>query len=182
VLDALPQVCLAIVGDGPLRPALEAQFAETQRDASRTVFTGYLRGDDLAAAYAAADLFTFPSANETFGNVVLEAMASGLPVIAPRAGGPVDLITQGVNGFLCAPEDQNEWLAFIRLCVEDPALLQLMGQHARHFAESRSWEMVFSGLLCDYATLLKPKSPLAAKMHPRQLPPPIVSPDLRSHL
>ncbi len=177
VLEALPQVRLAIVGDGPLRAALEAQFAGTP-----TVFTGYLRGDDLAAAYAAADLFTFPSANETFGNVVLEAMASGLPAIAPCAGGPVDLIIPGVNGFLCAPHDQAEWLAFIRLCVEDPALLKRMGLHARRFAESRSWEMVFNELLRDYTTLLKPKFLLAAEIHPRHLPPPIVSPDLRPHL
>jgi glycosyltransferase involved in cell wall biosynthesis len=73
---------LAIVGDGPAREELEASFVGTN-----TVFTGFLRGDDLARVYAAADLFTFPSANETLGNVVLEAMASGLPVVAPRSGG-----------------------------------------------------------------------------------------------
>ncbi|MCX7841324.1 MAG: glycosyltransferase family 1 protein, partial [Anaerolineae bacterium] len=82
VLHALPQARLAIVGDGPLRPSLEKLFAGTP-----TVFTGYLRGDDLANAYAAADVFVFPSPNETLGNVVLEAMASGLPVVAPRSGG-----------------------------------------------------------------------------------------------
>jgi glycosyltransferase involved in cell wall biosynthesis len=83
VLNALPGARLAIVGDGPLRPALERTFADTP-----TVFTGYLHGRDLASAYAAADIFVFPAANETFGNVVLEAMASGLPVVAARAGGP----------------------------------------------------------------------------------------------
>lgn len=182
VLDALPQVRLAIVGDGPLRPALEAQFAGTRRDASRTVFTGYLRGDDLAAAYAAADLFPFPSANETFGNVVLEAMASGVPVIAPRAGGPVDLITQGVNGFLCAPDDQREWLTHIRQCVEEPTMTQRMGQRARGFAESRSWKAVFNGLLRDYAKLLRPKSTPLMKKHPVPLPSAATSPDFYPHL
>ncbi len=182
VLDTLPHVRLAIVGDGPLRPTLEAQFAGTQRDASRTVFTGYLRGDDLAAAYAAADLFTFPSANETFGNVVLEAMASGLPAIAPRAGGPVDLVIPGTNGFLCAPHDQAEWLAFIRLCVEDPALLKRMGLQARCFAESHSWERVFDGLLRDYATLFKPKFLMATEIYPKNLPPAAIFPNLRPDL
>ncbi len=157
VLAALPEVCLALVGDGPHRPALEAQFAGTP-----TVFTGYLRGDDLAAAYAAADLFTFPSANETFGNVVLEAMAAGLPAIAPRSGGPVDLIQDGHNGFLCAPHDQAEWGALIRRCVETPALFWQLGHNARVFAESRSWEAVFNGLLADYAALLKAKAPAKA--------------------
>ncbi len=182
VLEALPQVRLAIVGDGPLRSTLETQFAGTQRDASRTVFTGYLRGDDLAAAYAAADLFTFPSANETFGNVVLEAMASGLPVIAPRAGGPVDLITQGINGFLCAPDDQTEWLTLIQQCVEEPTMTQRMGQRARSFAESRSWEAVFNGLLRDYAKLLRPKSTPVMEKPPAHLPSAATSPDFYPHL
>ncbi|MBN1876354.1 MAG: glycosyltransferase family 1 protein [Anaerolineae bacterium] len=171
VLDALPQVRLALVGDGPLRPALEAQFA-----GGPAVFTGYLRGNDLAAAYAAADLFTFPSANETFGNVILEAMASGLPVIAPHAGGPVDLIQHGYNGFTFAPQDQADWIAHIRRCVADPALTRQMGRQARISAESRSWEAVFDGLLRDYATLLQetpttlplllPAAPSAMSPHP----------------
>lgn len=180
VLDALPQVCLAIVGDGPLRPTLEKQFAGTP-----TVFTGYLRGDDLAAAYAAANLFTFPSANETFGNVVLEAMASGLAVIAPRAGGPVDLITQGINGFLCAPDDQTEWLTLIHQCVvEEPIMIQRMGQHARSFAESRSWEAVFNGLLHDYAKLLRSRSSPVVGNYPTHFPlsPSVNAPDSRPHL
>lgn len=177
VLDALPHVCLAIVGDGPLRPALEAQFAGTQ-----TTFTGYLRGDDLADAYAAADLFTFPSANETFGNVVLEAMASGLPAIAPRAGGPVDMITPGVNGFLCAPEDRQEWLTYIQRCITEPVMAQRMGQRARSFALSRSWEAVFNGLLHDYAKLLGPKSPPTIKKHPAHLPPAATAPDFYPHV
>ncbi len=150
VLAALTQARLALVGDGPLRAELEALFAGTP-----TVFTGYLRGDDLAAAYASADIFAFPSANETFGNVVLEAMASGLPVVAPRAGGPVDLITHGYNGFLVALQDQEGWLACVRQYVENPALTAKMGQRARAFAESCSWEAVFHGLLNDYAALLE---------------------------
>ena len=76
VLESQPGTRLAIVGDGPARESLEKRFK-----GSKTVFTGYLHGEDLAAAYASADVFAFPGANETFGNVVIEAMSSGLPVV-----------------------------------------------------------------------------------------------------
>jgi phosphatidylinositol alpha 1,6-mannosyltransferase len=89
-------------------------------------------------------------------------MAAGLPAIAPRSGGPVDLIQDGHNGFLCAPHDQAEWGALIRRCVETPALFWQLGHNARVFAESRSWEAVFNGLLADYAALLKAKAPAKA--------------------
>ena len=82
MLQAVPEARLAIVGDGPMRPVLESMFA-----GHPVRFTGYLTGDELADAYAAADVFVFPSHSETFGNVVLEAMASGLPVVAARSGG-----------------------------------------------------------------------------------------------
>jgi glycosyltransferase involved in cell wall biosynthesis len=80
-----------VVGDGPSREALQRQFPDT-------VWRGYRYGEDLAAHFASADCFVFPSKTETFGNVILEAMASGLPVASVPAPGPVDLITDGVNG------------------------------------------------------------------------------------
>ncbi|MBN2005827.1 MAG: glycosyltransferase family 1 protein [Anaerolineae bacterium] len=166
VLATLPDVCLAIVGDGPLRPSLEAQFAGT-----RTVFTGYLRGNELASAYAAADLFAFPSANETFGNVILEAMASGLPAIAPRSGGPVDLIAPGITGYLFTPHEQTEWIARIQRCVKDRGRTRQMGQNARGFAEGHSWEIVFNTLLRDYAALIKPESPAPLVLPSSRIPP-----------
>lgn len=149
LVEALPGVRLAIVGDGPLRSALEDRFAGTP-----TVFTGYLQGDDLAHAYASADLFVFPSASETFGNVVLEAMASGLPVIAPRAGGPMDHVQDGYNGFLFAPNDLAEMVALVRWLAWNPEHTRRLGAHAREYAQSQSWEEILDRLLDEYASLV----------------------------
>jgi glycosyltransferase involved in cell wall biosynthesis len=150
VLDAVPEARLAIVGDGPKREELEALFADTP-----TVFTGYLRGQDLSHAYAAADLFCFPSANETFGNVVLEAMASGLPVIAPASGGPVDHVHDGRNGFLFDPDDIDDMVGLTRWLVSYPAYLEHLSEQARAYAESQRWEAVMDGLLADYASVIE---------------------------
>jgi phosphatidylinositol alpha 1,6-mannosyltransferase len=149
LLDALPNVRLAIVGDGPLRDELEQTFAGT-----RTVFTGYLQGENLSRAYASADLFVFPSANETFGNVVLEAMASGLPVLAPHSGGPVDHVFDAKNGFLFDPKDIEDMITWARRLVSNPTHMRQLGVKACVYAESQSWERVLDGLLEKYASLL----------------------------
>lgn len=148
VLDAIPQARLAIVGDGPSRPSLEKLF-----DDGRTVFTGYLRGENLADAYAAADLFVFPGANETFGNVVLEAMASGLPVVAARSGGVLDFVSDGVSGLLFDPEDQSSLVKATRALVTQSELARRLAVQARTVAENRRWENLLDGLLDDYAAV-----------------------------
>lgn len=156
VLDALPDARLAIVGDGPQRPELEALFAGTP-----TVFTGFLSGHELAATYAAADVFVFPAANETFGNVVLEAMASGLPVIAARAGGPLDVVADGESGLLFEPESLPSLIDAAQHVVLETSLAQQLAAAGRLRAEARSWDMVLDGLLIDYQSLLK--SPALAR-------------------
>ncbi len=150
LIEALPGVRLAIVGDGPLRSALEDLFADTP-----TVFTGYLRGDDLAHAYASADLFVFPSASETFGNVILEAMASGVPVIAPRAGGPVDHVRDGYTGFLFDPDDLAEMVALAKWLAWNPEHTRRLGENARAYAQSQSWEEILDGLLAEYKSVIQ---------------------------
>jgi glycosyltransferase involved in cell wall biosynthesis len=117
VLDLLPEARLAIIGDGPERAELEEYFAGTP-----TVFPGFLRGHDLAQAYASADLFVFPAANETLGNVVLEAMASELPVVAAGSGGPLDLVADGETGILFDSEDPPALVEAVARLVEDRAL------------------------------------------------------------
>lgn len=98
VLEASPQAVGVLVGDGPARADLEAGL-----DGLDVVFTGFLRGEALATAFASADVFFMPSATETLGFVVLEAMASGVPVVAANAGGVPDLVAHGETGWLYEP-------------------------------------------------------------------------------
>jgi glycosyltransferase involved in cell wall biosynthesis len=149
LLTAIPRARLAIVGDGPARPSLERHFAGTP-----TVFTGYLYGDDLARAYAAADVFVFPAANETFGNVVLGAMASGLPIVAARAGGPLDLVIEGKTGFLVDPTRPEAFADAVRRTVSDSDYARRLGTAGRACAQARTWSATLDGLLDDYALLI----------------------------
>jgi glycosyltransferase involved in cell wall biosynthesis len=136
------------------------------------VFTGYLRGEALAHAYAAADVFAFPAANETLGNVVLEAMASGLPVVAPRSGGLLDHVTHGRNGLLFEAMDEAEWVQAVTRLVQYPELARSLGAHGRVHAETRRWETVLDGLLDEYTLILNRR----AKRHARGLKRPLPAP------
>jgi glycosyltransferase involved in cell wall biosynthesis len=108
-----------MVGDGPSRADLQRQFPEA-------VWRGYQFGDDLAAHFASADCFVFPSRTETFGNVILEALASGLPVASVPAPGPIDLIQEGVNG---AIDDQLQQACFRALrCPRENARASVIGR------------------------------------------------------
>ncbi len=149
VLDALPEARLAIVGDGPARPALERTFAGTA-----TVFTGYLRGKDLYSAYASADVFTFPSPNETVGNVVLEAMASGLPVVAPRSGGLLDHVSDGQNGLLFDPQDKEDLIGQTVRLARNPGYARQLGELGRRHTQARDWATTLDGLLEDYEQII----------------------------
>ncbi|MFN8482282.1 MAG: glycosyltransferase family 1 protein [Anaerolineae bacterium] len=150
VLDALPHARLAVVGDGPSRPALESLFA-----GARAVFTGYLLGEDLANAYAAADVFVFPSANETLGNVVLEAMASGLPVVAPASGGVLEHVISDANGLLFARDDVAGLVSAVRQLTADPAYAAALGVNGRERATRQTWPTILDGLLDDYQAVLE---------------------------
>lgn len=132
----LPGVVLAIVGDGALREDLETQFAGTP-----TVFTGYLVGEELAQAFASADAFFFPGSQETFGQVVQEAMASGLPSVVTNRGGVSGLVEHGVNGFICEHTEKAFAEAAQRL-RDDRMMQQRMAAAARHEVENRTWPAV----------------------------------------
>jgi sulfoquinovosyltransferase len=136
LLAALPpSVCLSLVGDGPAREELEAHFAGT-----RTHFTGMIKGDDLAAAYASADIFVMPSETETLGFVALEAMASGLPVVAVAAGGLVDIVTRpGDIGFLYPAGDYKALEDSTRALVKAPAERARVAGLARAHVETLGW-------------------------------------------
>jgi glycosyltransferase involved in cell wall biosynthesis len=135
VIRALPEARLAIVGDGPVRQELERHFKGTP-----TVFTGYLRGKALASAYASADLFLLPSKTETLGLVLLEAMASGCPVVACRAGGVPDAVQDGCTGFLFEPTDPDGLVNAVKHALRGGADLDAIRIQARQEVEQHSWE------------------------------------------
>jgi glycosyltransferase involved in cell wall biosynthesis len=119
-------------------------------------FVGYRQGEDLADHYAAADLFAFASLTETFGNVVLEAMASGLPVVALRAGGVGETVQSGTTGWLVEPSEPPERLADALLALIDQAdQRRRMAEAARRYAMSQSWDAIMGGLRCRYQNLVE---------------------------
>jgi glycosyltransferase involved in cell wall biosynthesis len=125
-----------IVGDGPY-------MSEMKRLLPDAIFTGYLGGEELAAAYASADIFVFPSTTDTFGNVVLEAQACAIPTIVSDVGGPRDLVQHGRDGFVTKALDVPELAGAIRRLVEDSGLRERMGTAARGRVESRDWTEAF---------------------------------------
>ena len=134
-LSVAPDTCLAIVGKGPIQRELERKFAGT-----RTVFTGLLTGDDLAAAYASADLFVFPSTTETLGMAMIEALSAGLPVIAARTGAIHEVVCEGVNGLLYEPSSDEGLVAAVRRLLEDETMRRSFSLRARATAEERDWK------------------------------------------
>lgn len=157
ILETIPDARLALVGDGPNREALEKHFAGTN-----TNFVGYLRGKELASAYASADAFIFPSRTETLGLVLLEAMAAGCPVVAARSGGIPDIVTDGENGYLFDPTDEQGAIkATIRLLAHKEER-ELLRHNARKEAEKWGWAAATKQLQRYYQTVTFSTLPKAA--------------------
>lgn len=150
VLLASDDTHLAIVGDGPHRQQLEAHFRGT-----RTTFTGFLHGEELAQAYASSDVFVFPSTTETLGLVLLEAMASGLPVIAASSGPAREQIENGVNGFLFEPEKPEGFVDLVLSALRDEPLLRRVGEQANRTALNLGWDGPSLQVYEYYDTTLK---------------------------
>lgn len=148
VLERVPGTRLALVGDGPERAALQAYFAGLP-----VTFTGYMTGETLSSAYASADLFVFPSQFETFGLAAVEAMASGLPVIASRVGGIPDVVQEGVTGRTFAPGDVSALVEAVRDLMRRRSRLPAMGAAARAFAETQTWPAMMDSVLTLYRQL-----------------------------
>ena len=129
-------VTLVFVGDGPYSTALAEALPEAK-------FLGYRTGEELAAIYASADIFVFPSTTDTFGNVVIEAQASGLPVIVSDLGGPKELVEDGVDGLITKALDATKFAEAIRCLVENRELRTEMSRNARNRVINRSWPEAF---------------------------------------
>ena len=153
VLEALRSRGIAfrsmIVGDGPARDELEERLPDT-------IFTGYLEGEALTRAYASSDVFFFPSDTETFGNVTLEAMASGLPTVCADATGSASLVEDGVTGFLAEPGKLSSFLDRVERLVTDPALRHEMGCRALDRAQEYEWSTILGRIVQYYDEVLNP--------------------------
>jgi glycosyltransferase involved in cell wall biosynthesis len=152
-----PGLRLAIAGDGPARATLE------QGAPGGVLFVGELHGPALADLYASADVFCFPSTTDTFGQVLLEAGASGLPVVAAAAGGSLELVRHGATGFLGAPDDAEAFArALLDLAASEP-LRQRLGSAGRAAALERTWELSLTELRAAYRKLLARESHVTAR-------------------
>lgn len=161
IMHALPesvrqQTHWLIAGDGPRLPQLREEAP------ANVTLLGYQEGEELAELYASADLFVFPSSTETFGNVVLESLASGLPVIGARAGGVQELVADGLTGRLCAPRQPEDFVQAITGLISSPETLAAYREAARQSALLRSWDHIFGELVRDYASVLEAQRAAAA--------------------
>lgn len=150
-----------MVGDGPAENELRQRLPDT-------IFTGYLEGEDLARAYASSDVFLFPSDTETFGNVTLEAMASGLPAVCADATGSRSLVDHGTTGFLATPRDAQSFLEATDRLVTDTALRQEMGRNALEKSRHYEWEAVMARLAGYYEEIFDPAFVLEGDSLPEQ--------------
>jgi phosphatidylinositol alpha 1,6-mannosyltransferase len=157
-LRGMPGVRLALVGDGPSMPTVKRALKGMP-----VTYLGELHGAELAAAYASFDLFVHTGTRETFGQTIQEAHASGLPVVAPRAGGPIDLVRPGLDGFLYSPADDAEMRASIELLARDPALRRRMGEAGRRAVLGRTWESACDELLGHYRSVIRAHAARAAQ-------------------
>ncbi len=137
-----------VVGDGPARAWIEERLP-------RAIFTGFQTGLDLARAYASADIFFNPSSTETFGNVTLEAMASGLPVVAAGAGGTLSLVEDGASGVLTAPDSAEQSADGIERLIEDPDLRRAMAARGLEIAARHDWDAINGVVLERYLVVVE---------------------------
>ncbi|HKK45080.1 MAG TPA: glycosyltransferase family 1 protein [Balneolaceae bacterium] len=145
-------VKVMVVGDGPAKKELEHMLPDAH-------FTGFITGDKLSRAYASSDVFLFPSETETFGNVTLEAMSSGLPCVVADATGSRSLVESGVNGFLAPPRDTTAFAECVAKITDDESLWEVMSKAARQKALAYSWENVNGKLLENYKEALEEPRP-----------------------
>lgn len=156
--EGLPVAAL-IVGDGPEREALS-------RALPRGVFTGHLSATDLSTAYASSDVFLFPSETETFGNVTLEAMASGLPAVCADAAGSRSLVEPERTGLLCPPRSSAAFLDATRRLVLDAALRRRMGAAAVAASEAYDWTRILDGTVGAYREAISGRRNVRLASHP----------------
>jgi glycosyltransferase involved in cell wall biosynthesis len=146
-----PRTKLVVVGDGPLRESLQKKLPEA-------IFAGKKSGLELAEYYASADIFVFPSLTETFGNVTIEAMASGLAVVAYRHAAAGDLIMTGSNGITVDPGDENSFIQAVTTTLMNQSLIRRLGIAAIATAKQQSWEEIVRRTECIWREIILQKN------------------------
>jgi glycosyltransferase involved in cell wall biosynthesis len=154
LIESGKNVSLIVVGDGPYREQMEQTLRDTP-----SVFTGYVQGEALASIYASSDLFVFPSTTDTFGNVILEAQASGLPVVVTDCGGPQENMIHGETGIVVAGKNEVALLEAIAVLLDDPDRLKRMGRTARELVERRTFDGAFEQTWQLYADVSEHEKP-----------------------
>jgi phosphatidylinositol alpha 1,6-mannosyltransferase len=143
----LPGVRLVLVGAGPAEAAI-------RRAVPSAVLLGQRGGEELARIYASLDVFVHAGPHDTFGQTLQEAAASGLPVVAPAAGGPLDLVRDGVTGFLVRPNDAGAFADAVALLAADPTMRAAQGAAGRKLVLGRTWPVLCNELIGHYAAVL----------------------------
>lgn len=136
---------LKVVGHGP-------SLEQLKEDIPSAKFTNKLVGEKLARAYADADYFVFPSLTETFGQVIQEAMASGLPVVVMNSMAAPEIVQHGKTGFIA--DNENEFIKYVKMLNDNKVMREKMGKDARDFAEKRTWKKIFEQLVRYYDSML----------------------------
>jgi glycosyltransferase involved in cell wall biosynthesis len=147
LLKKRPDIKMIVTGDGPQRQTLEKLMPEA-------VFTGKLLKNDLAKVYASSDVFIFPSITETFGNVVLEASASGIPAVIASKGGPKGIIINGVTGFHTVPKNDEDMYNKIIDILDNKTLHERMSIESVKYASSQKWSELCSKMFQSYETIV----------------------------
>jgi phosphatidylinositol alpha 1,6-mannosyltransferase len=160
-IATLPGTRLVIVGSGPAEPRLRKLMPSA-------IFLGQQGGDHLARIFASLDVFVHSGCHETFGQTIQEAAASGLPVVAPAVGGPVDLVQDGVTGYLVPPGDARALTAATARLVADPEMRATQGLAARERVLARSWGALGDALIEHYAAVLAPGRPVEQAARPEE--------------
>jgi len=156
IMNQLPeylanQIHWLIVGEGPSLEEMK------EKAPINSTFTGYLRGEELAKVYSTSDVFIFPSPTETFGNVVLEALASGTPAVGANSGGVKNIIQHGLTGRLCEPKNSEEFVSEITYLITNDSIRIEMGHEARSYALSQTWDSILDNLIKEYEEVLSYK-------------------------
>lgn len=148
----ISQIHFLLAGDGPYLEEIR------KRSIPNLTALGFIKGQELSRAYASSDIFMFPSTSETFGNVILEAMASGLPVIASPEGGIADNLIDGYNGISCKKRNIEDYYEAASRLIEDRKLAKRLAANGIEHTADRKWEKIFDKLINDYYEIVSENS------------------------